>query len=67
MVKQYRVAALPGSFMMSSILGFLISAIWVWPTSQSFGFAFMTVFVIMFIASIISMTYGSADEALKYE
>ena len=35
-----------------------------WP---SFGFAFTMVFVIMFIASMISMTYADTDELIKLD
>lgn len=62
---KFKAAPLPGSFMVSSILGFAISAAWVYPQSVSFGIAFMIVFVIMFLASLISMFYGSEEEELK--
>ena len=46
------------SFMMISIVGFLISVIAVSKSYPSWGFAFALVFVLMFIASMISMTYA---------
>ncbi|MBI2573437.1 hypothetical protein HYV86_06235 [Candidatus Woesearchaeota archaeon] len=49
-------APLKGSFMVLSILGFLISAYLVFPASMNYGVAFMSLFTLMFIASIISMT-----------
>jgi hypothetical protein len=56
--------ALPGTFMIISILGFFISALWILDMSQSWGFAFMLVFALMFIASIVSMTRGDAEDEL---
>jgi len=60
---------LPPSMMVTSIIGFIISAIYtisgrfdVWfaswgdYTGTSLGFAFSLVFVLMFIAAMISMT-----------
>jgi len=64
---RFKAAPLPGSFMVASILGFAISAVWVYPQSISFGIAFMIIFTIMFIASIISMIYGPEEEQLKME
>ena len=53
--RRWQPAPLKGSFMATSILGFLISAYWVYPQSQRYAIAFMIVFAAMFIASIISM------------
>lgn len=53
-----KIAPLKGSFMIASIIGFIISAIWVYNISPQFGFAFALVFTLMFIASLISMTYA---------
>ena len=62
-----KIAPLPGSFMLASMLGFAISLIWVWPSSKGFGFAFMVVFVAMFIASMISLTKAPVEDLLKIE
>lgn len=58
--KKARVEIVPlsGGFMISTILGFLISAMYVYPKSETWGFTFMLIFVIMFISAMISMTYG---------
>ena len=53
---------LKSSFMVISILGFIISAVVVYDISPKFGFAFALVFVLMFVASIISMTYAPVAE-----
>ena len=39
-----------------AILGFLISVYWVYPQSVNYGVAFMLIFAVMFIASLVSMT-----------
>ena len=47
---------LKGSFMIASVVGLLVSAIYIANFSVTWGFALSVVFVLMFIASIISMT-----------
>ncbi len=58
-----KIAPLPGSFMIISIVGLFIS-INIYETYPSWAFSFMFIFVMMLIASVISMTYaplGSYD------
>jgi len=62
-----KIAPLPGSFMLASMLGFAISVVWVYPQGKGFGVAFMIIFAAMFIASIISMTYAPSEDLLKME
>ena len=52
----WHAVPLKGSFMATAMLGFLISAYWVYPQSLNYGISFMIVFVLMFIASFISLT-----------
>ena len=59
------VAPLKGGYMITSMVGFMISAIYVFPRSQTWGFTFTIFFMLMFIASLISMTYGP-DEAMYH-
>ena len=59
------VAPLTGGFMMTSMVGFIISAVYVFPRSESWGFTFVIFFTLMFVASMISMTYGP-DEAMMH-
>ncbi|TKJ17277.1 hypothetical protein CEE44_01955 [Candidatus Woesearchaeota archaeon B3_Woes] len=54
----FKVAPLNSQFMLTSMLGFLISVIWVKNISLSWGIAFALVFALMFISSIVSMTHG---------
>ena len=64
---KFEFAPLKGSFMIVSIVGFIISVVWVYKTSPTWGFAFMIVFGMMFIASMISMTYGPVGEELQID
>lgn len=59
-----KIAPLNSSFMLIAILGFLISVVWVKGISTEWSIAFALVFGLMFIASVISMTYGPADTEL---
>ncbi|MBN2454436.1 hypothetical protein JXB11_02725 [Candidatus Woesearchaeota archaeon] len=54
----YRIAPLPGTFMLMSIMGFLISAVYTASgrLDLSWGFSFAFVFALMFIASVLSIT-----------
>ena len=62
---QYKVAPLTGGYMMTSIVGFLISVMYVYDVSNRWGFTFALFFFLMFVASLISMTYGP-DEAMRH-
>ena len=57
------VAPLKGGYMITSIVGLFISAIYVFPRNNTWGFTFSIFFTLMFVASLISMTYGP-DEAM---
>ena len=65
MEKQLNVAPLSGGYMITSIVGFLISAFYVLPNSSKWGFTFVLFFTLMFVASLISMTYAPNDWPLK--
>lgn len=52
-----KYAPLDGTFMLSSILGFFVSVLYIMPfLSRSWGVAFAITFTIMFISSMITMT-----------
>ena len=51
-----KIAPLPGSFMLTALVGLLLSIFFVWPLSATWGFTFTLFFAIMFIAAMISMT-----------
>ncbi len=59
-----RIAPLKTSFLVTSIIGFLVSALYIPLFSKTWAFAFGLIFTIMFIASIVSMMRGSPDEQL---
>lgn len=66
----YKIAPmtpLKGSFMIMSIVGFLISVIWAYPRWPDYGFSFVIVFLAMFIASIISMTHSDSGGELQID
>lgn len=58
---------LPGSFMLISILGFLISAFYVFGLSATWGFTFALVFTLMFVASMISLFKADAEDQLEMD
>ncbi len=62
MSKKWHAVPLKGSFMVLSMIGFLTTAYLIYPADKSYGFAFMAVFVAMFIASLISMTKAPVIE-----
>lgn len=59
------VAPLPGTFMIASIVGILVSYMFVLKRSFNFGIAFILIFAIMFIASFVSMTRSPVSEKTK--
>jgi len=52
-------------FMLTSILGFLISVLFVMKISLTWGFTFALMFVIMFIASVVNMSHIEAEDVLS--
>lgn len=62
-LKRWHPTPLKGSFMVLAIVGFLVTAYIVYPISFNFGVAFMVLFGVMFLASLISM--GQAPEIEK--
>ena len=65
MIKLLNVAPLSGGYMITSIVGFLISSVYVYDISNRWGLTFAMFFALMFVASLISMTYGP-DEAMYH-
>ncbi|MBW2979194.1 hypothetical protein DRZ77_02410 [Candidatus Woesearchaeota archaeon] len=51
-----KIAPLPGSFMLTALVGLLLSIFFVWPLSATWGFTFTIFFAIMLVAAMISMT-----------
>ena len=65
--KEFNIAPLSGAFMITSIVGFLISAFYILPNSRTWGFTFVLFFTLMFVASLISMTYAPSDWPLRMD
>ncbi len=65
MENQLNIAPLSGGYMLTSIVGFLISAFYVMPQSRTWGFTLVIFFSLMFVASLISMTYAPSEWPLK--
>lgn len=59
--EEYHIVPLSGGFMLTSIVGFLISVFYVYPNNNSWGFTLTLFFVIMFVASMVSMTYAPSE------
>ncbi len=58
-----KIAPLNSSFMAVSMIGLIISAVYILPeVSYSWGFTFTVFFIITFIASIISMVLAEPRE-----
>ena len=58
---------LTSSFMLTSIIGFLVSVMFVMKLSVTWGFTFALFFVIMFIASVVSMSNIEAETRYGWE
>lgn len=57
-----KYAHLSAGFMLTSIIGFLVSVFFVVKLSETWGFTFMLFFAIMFVASMISITKAPFTE-----
>ena len=66
-MKAFKVAPLSNVFMMTSMLGFIISAWFIIPASKSWGFALVIIFLLMFIASVISMSKAPVEAELQVD
>lgn len=64
---EINIAPLSGAFMITSIVGFIISAFYIMPNSRKWGFTFVLFFTLMLVASMISMTYAPSDWPLKMD
>jgi len=62
-----KIAPLSSGFFLTSIIGFFVSVFAIYPASPTWGFTFLLMFIFMFIASMISMTYSNVDDSLMQE
>jgi len=61
MEKKFNIVPLSGGYMVTSIVGFLISVFYIYPKNNPWGFTFSLFFMLMFVASMISMTYAPGE------
>lgn len=59
-----KAAPLSAGFMLTSIIGFMLSILIIYPRWPTWGFTFTLIFTLMFISSVISMTYSEAESHL---
>jgi len=66
-LKHYKAAPLSSSFFLASILGILITAFY-WNTfGDDWSTAFILIFAVMFISSLISMRRAPIEEVLEVD
>ncbi len=65
MTKEFNIAPLSSGYMLTSIVGFLISAFYIAPASSTCGFTLVLFFTLLFVASLISMTYAPTEWPFK--
>ena len=63
----FNIAPLSGGYMVTSIVGFFISLFYLYPASPPWGFTLTLFFIIMFIDSLISMTFSPTSWSFKYK
>ena len=66
-MKAFKAAPLSNVYMMASMLGFIISAWFIIPISKPWGFALTLIFLLMFIASVISMSKAPIEDELRID
>lgn len=59
------IVPLSSGFMLTSIIGFLISMYYIYPQSKTWGFTLALFFMIMLISSLISMAHSPGDWPLN--
>jgi len=63
----FKPAPLSSGYMLASMLGFLISVVVIVPISMQWGITLAFIFALMFIASVISMTYAPIEAELEID
>ncbi len=59
-----KYAPLKTSFLVISMIGFLVSSLYISKISRTWAFAFGLLFTLMFVASLIAMVKATPDEQL---
>ena len=65
MHREFNIVPLSAGYTLTSIVGFLISAFYILPSSLKWGFTFTLFFTLMLVASLISMTYAPTNFSIK--
>jgi len=63
---KFSITPLPAGFLLTALVGLMLSVIWIYPQSQSWGLGIGIIFAIMLVSSLISMTYGPTDVEFEY-
>jgi hypothetical protein len=63
----FKPAPLSSGYMLASMLGFLISVMAIVPVSLQWGVTLAFIFALMFIASLISMTFAPIEAELEID
>ena len=61
----YKVAPLSGTFLLTAIVGAIISGTYIYDYDKTWGFTLVLFFVMMFVSSLISLTYAESPEHIK--
>lgn len=64
MVKHVVSQPLPASFMLISMGGLLFSALVVWQFSMTWGFTFVILFTVWFLAAVYNFTHAPGEKHL---
>ncbi|MBU0758657.1 MAG: hypothetical protein KKF44_11415 [Nanoarchaeota archaeon] len=67
MKKKLIVPPLSGTYMLSAMIGFMVSIIYIFPRWPPWGLAFSLTFLAMFLASMKSMTYADPEHFVTME
>jgi preprotein translocase subunit SecF len=57
-----RIAPLHGSFLVTALIGLVVTVLFVWQASMSWGITLTIFFIIMMVAALISMTKAPIRE-----
>lgn len=64
MVKHFVRQPLSSGFMITSLVGFMISTLWVWSKNMDWGFTLTFFFGLMIIASVYNFTHAEGEDHL---
>ena len=65
--RTFKFAPLSGGFMAASLLGILVSIMFVYNHYPDWGITFTAIFVVMLISSFVSMTVTDPEEFIELE